>query len=252
MFDNTVTRFPKGSNGSNDQGMFSDIYVQERLGKVHEFSTDFDPYSYDATDWTQQLGGGTIGLIAGDGGLLSFVTLASAITSMEALPASIQLAKNFRAWYSAQFTVDSVLGLVLHGLMNSTATPFTVGNQTDGVIFLSDNTGALSIVVAVGGTRLVTALGVSLVAGALAKLSFYYDGGVYALPNGRVVWEVTGPGVTTSARGEIKIPAAGTIAAFPGAVNLGPAMGVSASTAAARTMNVDYVYAAKDRANINA
>lgn len=251
MFDITVTRFAKGCNSSSEQGIFSDMFVQERIAKVHEYSNDFDAYA--AADWTQQLNAGTIALVAGDGGLLALTTAASAITSQEDTPPSFQLAKNFRAWYQTQFSVDNVLGLTLNGLMNATATPFTAGSQTDGVIFLSDATGALSIVVAVGGVRSVTALGVSLVAGQLARLSFYYDGGVYAAaPNGRVVFQAEGPGVTANVRGEVAIPASGTISAFPGAVNLGAAMGVSASTAAVRVMNVDYVYVAKDRANINA
>lgn len=249
MLDNTVTRFAKGCNSSTDQGIFSDLYVQERIAKVHEYVQDFDQYV--AADWTQQLNGGTIALVAGDGGLLALTTLASVITSQEKAPANFQLAKGFRAWYQTQLSVDAVVGLVLAGLMNATATPFTAGSQTDGVIFLSDNAGALSIVVAVGGTRLVTAMGVNLVAGQVAKLSFYYDGGVYAAaPNGRVIWEATG--TSANARGEVAIPASGTIAAFPGAVNLGPAMGVSASTAVARVLTVDTVYVAKDRANINA
>jgi hypothetical protein len=249
MFDNTVTRYAKGLNSSTDQGIFSDLFVQERIAKIHEYPWDFDQYV--AGDWTQQLNGGTIALVAGDGGILALTSAVSAITSQEKAPANFQLARGFRAWYQTQLAVDAVLGLVLAGLMNATATPFTAGSQTDGVLFITDNTGALSVVVAVGGVRLVTAMGVSLVAAQQAKLSFYYDGGVYAAaPNGRVIWEATG--TSANARGSVPIPASGTIAAFPGAVNLGPAMGVSASTAVARVLSVDNVYVAKDRANINA
>lgn len=249
MLDNAVSRFAPGLNNETDQGLFSDFYLPNRISKVHEFSYDFDAYL--AADWTQQLNAGTIALVAGDGGLLALTSAASAITSQEDNPPSFQLAKGFRAWYRTLVSVDAVLGLTLNGLLNATATPFTAGSQTDGIIFLSDNAGALSLVVAVGGTRLVTALGVSLVAGQFANLGWYYDGGVYnSAPLGRIIWEVSGPGVTAKARGEILIPASGTISAFPGAVNLGAVMGVSASTAVARILTVDYVYAAKDRANI--
>ena len=252
MLDNQVTRFFPGVNNESDQGLFSDLYLPNRL-KVHEFSVDFDPPSFDTTDWTQQLNAGTIALISGDGGLLALTSAVSAITSQEALTQSFQLAKGFRTWFKTSLSVDAVLGLVLVGMLNATATPFTPASQTDGIIFITDNTGALSLVVAVGGVRLVVPLGVSLVAGQLANLGWYYDGGCYAsAPLGRIIWEVTGPGVTAKARGEVLIPAAGTIAAFPGAVNIGPAMGVSASTAVARVLTVDYLYAAKDRANINA
>ena len=258
MFDNVVTRFGPGLNnetnakgGSN--GLLSDLYVPNRIGKVHEFSIDFDAPSYDATDWTQQLNAGTIALVAGDGGLLALTSAVSAITSQELNPANFQLAKGLRTWYKTVVSVDAVLGLTINGLLNATATPFTAGSQTDGAFFLSDATGALSFVVAVGGVKTTVAVGASLVAGQFASLGWYYDGGCYAAaPLGRVVYEVTGPGVTATVRGEVAIPASGTIAAFPGAVNIGPVMGVSASTAVARILTVDYVYAAKDRDNINA
>lgn len=255
MYDNVVTRYGPGLNNTVDikggsNGILSDIYVPDRIGKVHEFSYDFD--SYAAADWTQQLNAGTIALVAGDGGLLALTSAVSAITSQEDNPASFQLAKGFRTWYRTVFSVDAVLGLTINGLLNATATPFTAGSQTDGAFFLSDNTGALSFVVAVGGTKLTTAMGVNLVAGQFATLGWYYDGGCYAAaPLGRLVYEASGPGVTAPVRGEVAIPASGTIAAFPGAVNIGAVMGVSASTAVARVLTVDYVYAAKDRQNIN-
>jgi len=253
MYDNRVSRFYPGSNSATDDGIFSDLYVQERIQKVHEYSNDFD--TFVAGDWTQQLNAGTQALIAGDGGILSVVSAVSVINSAEKNPADFQLAKGFRAWYSTLLQVDSVLGLVIAGLLNATATPFTAGSQTDGVFFLTDNTGALSIVVAVGGVKVTTAMGTSLVPGAVpnAKLSWYYDGGVYAsAPNGRIVWEAKGAGVTNVVRGSVPIPSAGTISAFPGAVNIGPVFGVSATTAVARTLNIDYIWAVKDRSNINA
>ena len=251
MFDISVTRLGKAMNSSTESGIFSDLYVQERIAKIHEYPQDFDQYV--AGDWTQQLNAGTIALVAGDGGLLALTSAASAITSQEKAPANFQLAKGFRSWYATLMSVDAVLGLTINGLLNATATPFTAGSQTDGVFFLTDNAGALSFVVAVAGTKVTTVLGNNLVAGQLALLSWYYDGGCYAAaPNGRVVFETKGPGVTAKVRGEVAIPAAGTIAAFPGPVNIGPVMGVSASTAVARVLTVDYVWAAKDRDNINA
>lgn len=251
MFDNVVTRLAKGMNSSTDQGIFSDLYIQERIVKIHEYSQDFDQYV--AADWTQQLNAGAIALAAGDGGLLTLTSAVSAITSQEKAPANYQLAKGFRSWYSTVVSIDAVIGLTINGLLNATATPFTAGSQTDGAFFLTDNAGALSFVAAVGGTKLTTALGVNLVAGSFARLSWYYDGGVYAAaPLGRLIYEAKGPGVTATARGSVPIPASGTISAFPGAVNIGPVMGVSASTAVARVLTVDYVWAGKDRDNINA
>jgi hypothetical protein len=254
MFDNAVSRFGPGlnnvvgGNGSTN-GILSDLYVPDRIGKVHEYANDFD--SYNATDWTVT-GAGTAALVAGDGGLLNITSAVSAFQSIQDNPAAYQLAKGFRAWFQSRVALDSLLGNIIAGILNVTATPFTGASQTDGAYFLSAvTTGALSFNVAVGGVIASVATGVSLVAASQAVLSWYYDGGVYAAaPLGRVVWEASGAGVTANARGEIAIPASGTISAFPGAVNIASVLGVNASTAVARVLTVDSLYTAKDRTNI--
>ena len=252
MFDNTVSRLNPGSTNSNPNALLSDLYVNNRIDRLHEYPQDFDQFV--AADWVIT-GAGTAALTAGDGGILLLTTTASTFESVQKTPAAFPMTKGMRTWFTAQVQVDNVLGLLIAGLLNATATPFTGASQTDGAYFLSTNTGALSFNVAVGGVIASSNLGVSLVAGALANanLSFYYDGGVYAgAPLGRVVFEASGAGVTANVRGEIAVPASGTIAAFPSAVNLAPIFGVSASTAAVRTAVIDKLYAAKDEVNINA
>jgi hypothetical protein len=266
MFDNATTRLYPAMNNVRDTVIFSDFPVPDRIDVIHEYPQDFDDYFGPATTaaspaggWTLSGAGGTAALVAGDGGILSVVAAVSTFAAVQKTPAAFPMSKGKRAWFTTQMNVDSVLGLVIAGLLNATATPFTGASQTDGAYFLSTNTGALSFNVAVGGViSSVNILGptgaaIALVPGAVANanLSFYYDGGNYAAaPLGRVVWQVDGPGVTANARGEIAIPAAGTIAAFPGAVNLAPIVGVSASTAVARTLLTDKLYAAKDELNI--
>lgn len=252
MFDNTVSRFNPGVTNSRDTGLLSDLYVNNRIDRIHEYPQDFDQFV--AADWVVT-GAGTAALTAGDGGILLLTTTASTFESVQKTPAAFPMTKGLRSWFTAQVQVDNVLGLLIAGLLNATATPFTGASQTDGAYFLSTNTGALSFNVAVGGVIASVNLGVSLVAGAIANanLSFYWDGGCYAAaPLGRVVFEASGAGVTANVRGEIAVPASGTIAAFPGAVNLAPIFGVSASTAAVRTAVIDKLYAAKDEVNINA
>lgn len=244
MFDNGVTRFPPGLTNARENGILSDMYVPDRIGRVHEYTNDFDAYA--AADWTQQLNAGTIALTAGDGGLLALTSAAGAIVTQEKAPANFTLALGLRAWFRGIAEVDNVLGLIVLGMMNATATPFTGASQTDGVFMLTDNTGAISIVVAVGGVLTTVVTGVSVVAGQFFTFSWYWDGGCYAAaPNGRIVYELTG--TSANVRGAIPAPAN-----FPGATAIGPVMGVSASTAVARVLTVDLIYAAKDRANINA
>lgn len=44
MFDNTVTRLPGGVSNSRENGILSDLPVNERISKLHEYSNDFDQY----------------------------------------------------------------------------------------------------------------------------------------------------------------------------------------------------------------
>lgn len=247
MFDLTVSRFPGGLTNTRESGIFSDLFLPDRLPKVHEYPNDFDQFV--AGDWTST-GAGTAALAAGDGGLLNVTSPVSTFQSLQKLPAAFQFTKTFRSWGRVVAQLDSLLGTILVGQLNVTATPFTGASQTDGAYFLSTvTTGALNFNIAVGGTITSVSTGVSIVAGSQFSLAYYYDGAVYGpgQPNGRVVWEATGAGVTANVRGEILIAAAST---FPGAVNSTPTLAVNASTAVARVLTVDSVYFVKDRANI--
>lgn len=251
MFDNATSRYPRGLNASTEAGIFSDMPVLDRIAKVHESPQDFNQYI--AADWTLSGAGAAAALVAGDGGLINVTAAVSTFAALQKTPAAYLMQRGFRAWFQCIAAVDSLLGFVIAGLLNATATPFTGASQTDGIYFLSGVAGALTANVAVGGVIASIPMGVNLIAAAQAKLSWYYDGGCYnAAPNGRVVFEAKGPGVSAPARVEIVVPPAGTIAAFPGAVNLAEVAGVNATTAVARILTVDALYPVKDRDNINA
>jgi hypothetical protein len=248
MFDNRISRLPYGVVNVVENGIFSDLPFPTRITKCHEFSDDFDRYA--AGEWTVT-GAGTAALTAGDGGLLAITSPVSTFQSLQDNPASFVMAKNFSAWGGYVGTLDSLLGNVLIGLLNVTTTPFTGGSQTDGIYFTSAvTTGALSINIAVGGTITTVALGTALVAGSPFNLAWYYDGANFqgGYPNGRVVAEASGAGVTTPIRTEIAIAAAST---FPGSTALSVTMAVNASTAVARVLTMDYIYFAKSRINPN-
>ena len=178
---------------------------------MHEYSQDFDQFV--AGDWTATLNAGTAALAAADGGVLLLTTVVSNFVSLQKLPANYLIAKNFRTWFQIRATVDNILGAVVAGLINVNAAPFTPASNTDGIYFLTDGTGALSIVVAVGGVRTSTLMNSLLVGGAQATLSWYWDAGVYAAaPNGRIVAEVKGAGVSVASRLSVPAPVN-----FPGA-----------------------------------
>ena len=253
MFDNAVSRLNQGHTNNRDTHILSDLYVPDRATHLHEFSPDFDQFV--GADWVVT-GAGTAGLVAGDGGWLSVVSAVSAFQEVQKTPANFSFTKGFRSWGAYQIALDSLLGTVLIGLMNVTTTPFTPASQTDGCYFLTlANTGQITFNVAVGGVITTVNTGSVLIPGAVpnANLYWYYDGGVYpGAPLGRIAWQVDGPGVTVATRGEVLVPATGTIAAFPGATLVAPVVAVNATTAAARTLIVDRLYTAKDEVNINA
>jgi hypothetical protein len=256
MFDIQISRYQFGGNNTRDSELFSDQPVDDWT-KNHNFFQDFDDYFGPtavgtASGYTLSSGGaGTVTQPNVDGGVISINTVASQPTSLQK-QGHFKLQTGLRTFFRQLISVDNVLGLVLAGLTNVTATPFTGGQLTDGVWFSTTNTGALSINVSTGGVVTTVACGVGLVGGGFATLGWYWDGALYAphQPNGALVWEVAPPpfgvtsGITGNARGVIASPAN-----FPSATLLAFLSGVSASTAAARALQVDYWYGLKDRLN---
>ena len=254
MFDLQVSRLQFGTNNTRDSELFSDQPVDDWT-KNHNFFQDFDDYfgptaPGTSSGYTLSGAGATVTQPNVDGGVISINAAASTATSLQK-QGHFKIQAGLRVFFRQLISVDNVLGLVLAGLTNVTATPFTGGQLTDGVWFSSTNTGALSINVAVGGVVTTVATGVSLVGGNFATLGWYWDGALYAsAPNGRIVWECGPPpfgltsGLTANARGSVLAPAN-----FPGATLLAFLSGVSPSTAATRALQVDYWYGLKDRLN---
>lgn len=248
MFENTVTRNQWGSNNTRDTETFSDQPVEDRT-KVHEYNNDFDEWNTANYTISNSGAGTTFTAIAGDGGIIQAVTNAAgnSFYSVQNVRADYTLALGLRLWMDWLISTDNALSNLLAGLINITAAPFTAANITDGIYLLSAGTTALSVVVAVGGVKTTVANAAVLNPGLGNYVTFkiYWDGGIYqAAPNGRIVWELSGPGVVTPARGEIAAPVN-----FPGATALSPTWGIQNSTAVARTMNVDLYSVIKDRVN---
>lgn len=245
MFDISVTRFPKGINNSGDNGIFSDMPVGSFVG-YHTYFDDFDYFVAANYTVTKTQGGATTALANGDGGLLLITntTASSDQVVIQKVGASFQPALSFRTTGRFVASVDSLLANLVLGLVNVNTTPFVTGIQEG--IWLSNVGSALSVNIALGGTVTTVAIPSSsiLVAGSLINFSFYWDGGIYSVPGGRVVFEVSGPGVSARWRGEILAPTG-----FPAAVNLTPTVALQNSTGAGRTMTVDLMYVWKERTN---
>lgn len=252
MFDNSVTRNPFGLTNARDSETFSDLPVLD-LSKIHHYLDDFDYYNGPVTatttnGYTLSGVGATVTFASLDDGAINLNALTTGfIASLQRATSTFSTQIGFRTWFQALMSLSTLASAaqVIAGLTNLTATPFTA--ITDGVWFSSDaaGAGALSINVAVGSVVTTKTLGVNIVAGQPAVYKWYWDGGVYAsAPLGRVVWEVSGPGVSANARGSVPAPVN-----FPGATLMAPQVGLKA-TAGTPALTLDLLMAVKDRNNL--
>jgi len=249
MFDIQTSRNQWGQFNGRDTETFSDQYVEDRT-KVHEYNNDFDEFNTANYTVSNAGAGTTFASIAGDNGIIQAITAAGAndFYSIQNVRATYLFALGYRIFAEFVFSVDNALANIIAGLLNTTATPFTGASQTDGVYITTAATTAISVNAAVGGVITTTPNAAVLNPGLANFVTFklYWDGGIYAAaPKGRIVWELSGSGVVTPARGEIAAPAN-----YPGVTLTNPTFGVQASSAAARTMYVDLFSILKDRVNV--
>lgn len=256
MFDNTVTRLPNGVVNVRETGIFSDMPVPD-YSVLHDYLDDFDyytgPVAAGTTNGFALTGtGATAALASGDGGLVNIIGATTGfIAAWQRATANFKMELGKRIWFEALAQLNTLANStqLIIGLTNITTTPFTAGQLTDGVWLSSDTggTGILSVNVAVGSVVTTVVTGALLVAATQFTFKWYWDAGVYAAaPNGRIVWELSGAGVTAAVRGEIAAPAN-----FPGATLMSPQVAVK-GTAATPTIGLDLLFCAKDRLNINA
>lgn len=249
MYDNSVSRNQFGANNTRDTETFSDQPIEDRT-KVHEYNNDFDEYNTGNYTVSNGATGGTVAAIAGDNGLVQASVVGAAannFVSLQNIRADYVIQAARRMWGVFLFSLDSALANSIAGILNTTAAPFTVANQTDGIFLTTLGTTAVAVNVAVGGV-ITTVANAAVLNPGLANFvtfKFYWDGGQYAAPAGRVIWELSGAGIVTPARGAIAAPAN-----FPGATAVNPTFSVANSTAAARQMNIDLFSIIKERGNI--
>lgn len=252
MFDNQVSRNQWGQTNSRESATFSDMPLQDESA-LHWFIDDFDYYSGPVTatttnGYTLSGTGATAALAALDGGAVNLIGATTGfIATYQRSQGNFQLAAGRRAWFSALLALDTLANSeqLLAGMYNVTTTPFTGGQITDGVWFsTATGTGEISINVAQNGTVTTVDTGQQIVAAKQATLKWYYTGGIYPQDptNGKIVWEVSGAGVSAAARGSVNAPAN-----FPKAnLLVTPSVGIKA-TAATPTLTLDLWLGVEDR-----
>jgi len=206
-------------------------FIMPDPSSAHVVFDDFDIYT--ATDWTvtETQAGATQAIVAGDGGLLALVNSAADndINAIALANLTFNLSDGKAFWVKARLKVDDIVNSsVLFGLMDT----MTAFNPANGVYLFKDDGAAtmrLSLEKASAVTNTsFTAPGAS---DTFATLGIHYD------PDNSVV---------TAYLNDVAVLHQTTLTNMP-VVDLTLAVGVRNGTAAARTLTVDYVLAAKQR-----
>lgn len=227
----TPTRFTSGI-GTRKAPDPLYMYGHPDRTDYHAFFDDFDTYT--AGSWTITVTGtATTALAAGDGGWLSTATSASSSDAnyFQKATESFSFEAGKPAWFKARFKVSALTSVVALGLQVTDTTPEDV---TDGIYFLSTTgTGAVTVLCRKNATTGSTSASAgTLVADTFTELAWFWDGkdSVEAFQDGVKVATLTG--VASS-----YLPDTTTTVSF----------GIRTTSAAAKTLTVDYIFAAKAR-----
>lgn len=233
FLDLNITRLPNGLTNVGTSDLFASM-SQPDPTKFHEYWNDFDTYT--AGDWvvTETQAGATQALTAGDGGWLLLTNSAADddIVALQKTPAAFTLTAGKKAFFKTRFKVsDATQSDVVFGLQVVDTTPLDV---TDGIYFLkADGAATVNFICRKNATTGSTSASsvATLVADTFITLAFYYDGidKVYYAVDGAVGGSLDGSSTY--------LPDTITTVSF--AVQNGEAV--------AKTMTVDYVYAAIER-----
>ena len=230
---NTVTRFPNGVTNVNDVNLFADM-AQLDPTLFHTYWNDFDTYT--AGDWvvTETDAGATQALTAGDGGLLLVTNTAadSDLVALQKTPAAFTFTAGKKTFFRCRFKVsDAEQSSLVFGLQVIDTTPL---NVTDGIYFLkADGSTSASFVCRKTATTGSTSVsGVATLANdTFITLGFAYDG------DATVAYSVNGVVQGSLNASSTFLPDTDCTISFA----------IQNGEAAAKTMTVDYIFAAKER-----
>lgn len=225
----TPTRF---NHGVTNATKVSPLAMMGQLDptQYHTYFNDFD--TYVAADWTVTNVGvtPTVAVTGVEGGaILQTNTAGIADSSYRQLPgASFSFESSKKVWFKARFSVsDATQSSIVFGLQVVDTTPLAV---SDGMYFLKTDGAATFDFKSLTGSTATTAAAVgSLVDATMSELAFYYDGAqeVQYFQDGVLLGRMA---VATLPTGQVTV-----------------SFGMANGEAVAKTMTVDYIFAAKAR-----
>jgi len=228
-----VTRFPNGVTNVAENDLFCDLAMPDPT-QFHTYFNDFDTYA--AGDWTVTESTTTItqALTDGDGGLLLLSNTAADddLCARQKVGESFLLESGKKTFFKARFKVsDATESDLVMGLQVTDTTPLDV---TDGIYFIkADGSASVDLVCrknATTGSNVASAV-VTLTDDTFVTLGWYYDG------QDKLTYSVNGT-VTGSLDAS---------SAYLPDTDLTVSFAIQNGAAAAKTMTVDYVFAAKQR-----
>ena len=231
----TPTRWPNGLTNVPPADLVLNKMPQPfPYRRMFAWGEDFARYR--AADWTVTVvGTGTAALANGVGGILALTTSAGATDAvyLDKVGESWQFIAGDQLWFQGRFDVTDATNPELVGGLQTTDPPPTA--VTDGVYFHKPSGSTRMYLVQISaatGVTTTTDTGVDIANDTYAIAGYYFDG------VDKIYWALKDATGT--------VVAEGSVAANLPTVTLTMSFGILNSTAAAATLNVDYVWAGQE------
>lgn len=229
----STSRFPNGVTNAGPNGALRKFILPDP-SSVHSFFTDFDGYT--AANWivTETDAAATEALTAGDGGLLLITNTAADndLVALQTLVGSFLMAAGKKAWFKARFKVsDATQTDLVMGLQIIDTTPLAV---SDGIWFQKDD----------GDAQIDVYCGKSAGAGTTSATN------VATLADDTFIvlaWEYDGKSTVTYFVNDVALGVLDASSTYLPDANLAVSFALQNGEAVAKTMTVDYIFAAKER-----
>jgi len=229
------TNFPFGVNNITAQNILGQLKHLDPT-QLHTYFNDFDTYA--AAEWTvtETQAGATQALTNVDGGVLLLTNSAADndLNALQKVGESFKFESGKKLFFKARFSVsDATQSDFVMGLQITDATPLAV---TDGVYFIKNDGDTNLDFVVVKDSTASTASAITTVSNATyITVGFYYNGVdevVYAASTNSNNPTVLGKLATTN---------------LPDDEELTISFAIQNGEAVAKTMSIDYIFAAKER-----
>lgn len=225
----TPTRFPYGVTNVTKQETMG-AFIMPDPTTAHVYFTDFDTYT--AADWTvTTVATASAALTDGDGGLLAVSTQDSATAAIyfDKVGASFLMEAGKKAWFKSRFKVSDATNTdLVMGLQITDTSPLAV---SDGVFFIKAAGAATGdLIVEKASVATTASSAITLVSDTYTSVGFYYNGS---------------DGISYF-QDDVQIGTVDTTN-LPDTQVLTVSFGMKNGSAAAYTLTMDYILAAKER-----